>query len=144
MPDQFADFDAALLALRPTITAELPEAPAATADDLLHRALRPILKLHNARLLALVADYARDYRLPLASAAPTDQQRLLDELLRRNARLQHTLTGLTTAFFTQAEYQFYRRHRPEINRRLLELVRQRVLSQTPEVVALVAESSAPV
>ncbi|UYZ57826.1 hypothetical protein [Hymenobacter latericus] len=132
-------FDAALAALRPTIDADLGPAPATSADDVLHRALRPILKLHNQRLLQLVADYARDYRLPLGTAAPADCERLLDELLRRNARLQHTLTGMVTGLFTAPEYAFYRRHRPEINRRLLELARQRVLSQAAAVVQLVTE-----
>ncbi|KUG08189.1 hypothetical protein [Solirubrum puertoriconensis] len=130
-------FDDAVLALRPAIDADLGSAPATSADDVLHRALRPILKLHNQRLLELVADYARDYRLPLSTAAPADCERLLDELLRRNARLQHTLTGMVTSLFTASEYAFYRQHRPEINRRLLDLARQRVLSQTAAVVGLV-------
>ncbi|WP_162910693.1 hypothetical protein [Hymenobacter oligotrophus] len=138
MPDTYS-FDEAVAALRPAIGADLGSTPAATPDDILHRALRPILKLHNQRLLHLVADYARDYRLPLGTAAPADCERLLDELLRRNARLQHTLTGMVTSLFTTAEYAFYRRHRPEINRRLLELTRQRVLSQAAAVVQLVTE-----
>jgi hypothetical protein len=137
MPDT-PTLDAALLALRPSVDA----APAQPGpDELLHGALRPILKLHNERLLALVADFARDYRLPLASAAPADQQRLLEELLRRNARLQHTVAGLVTSLFTAAEYTEYRRHRPEVHRRLLELVRQRVLGQTAAVVALAAAAA---
>lgn len=142
MPD-FSALDPALLALRPEVASTLTPEPTAAADDLLHRALRPILKLHNERLLQLVADFARDYRLPLASAAPADQLRLLDELLRRNQRLQHTAVGLITGLLTAAEYGFYRRHRPEINRRLLELLRQRVATQAGAVVALAAEAAAP-
>ncbi|RTQ49601.1 hypothetical protein EJV47_12335 [Hymenobacter gummosus] len=140
MPDSATPaLDDALRQLRPAV-ALAPETP---ADDLLHRALRPILKLHNERLLQLVADFARDYRLPLATAAPADQQRLLDELLRRNARLQHTAAGLVTALLTSEEYAYYRQYRPEVHRRLLELLRQRVLSQTAAVVALAAEAGTP-
>jgi cell division protein ZapA (FtsZ GTPase activity inhibitor) len=140
MPDSTTPLDDTLRQLRPTVAAEEPTAATTPADELLHRALRPILKLHNERLLQLVADFARDYRLPLATAAPADQQRLLTELLRRNQRLQHTAVGLVTALLTAAEYAYYRRHRPEVHRRLLELLRQRVLTQTATVVALAAES----
>ncbi|OON66757.1 hypothetical protein [Hymenobacter sp. CRA2] len=136
-----ADFDAALLALRPSVAATLPPDALPGADDLLHRALRPVLKLLNARLLRVVADYALDYRLPLGTAAPADQQRLLEELLRRNQRLQHTVVGLVTALLTADEYAYYRQHRPEMNRRLLELARQRVLTQVPDVVALAASGT---
>lgn len=142
MPDSVTTDDL-LLQLRPPVTADAPTSADLSADALLHQALRPILKLLNPRLLQLVADFARDYRLPLASAAPTDQQRLLDELLRRNQRLQHTAVGLVTALLTAAEYAYYRQHRSEINRRLLELLRQRVATQLPAVVALVAEAAAP-
>lgn len=142
MPD-FDAPDELLRQLRPAVPTETPASAAPSADALLHQALRPILKLHNARLLHLVADFARDYRLPLASAAPTDQQRLLDELLRRNQRLQHTAVGLVTALLTSTEYAYYRRHRPELNRRLLELLRQRVATQVPAVVALAAEAAQP-
>ncbi|WP_165822086.1 hypothetical protein [Hymenobacter edaphi] len=133
--------DAALRGLRPAVDAAPASPPELTADTLLHAALRPILKLHNARLLRLVADFARDYRLPLPGAAPADQARLLEELLRRNQRLQHTAVGLVTALLTMPEYEYYRHHRAEVNRRLLELLRQRVATQVPAVVALAAEAA---
>ncbi|MCC3159923.1 hypothetical protein LJ737_21965 [Hymenobacter sp. 15J16-1T3B] len=133
--------DAVLRGLRPAVDAQPAATPELTADALLHGALRPILKLLNLRLLQLTADFARDYRLPLPSAAPADQARLLDELLRRNQRLQHTAVGLVTALLTAPEYAYYRRHRPEINRRLLELLRQRVATQVPAVVALATDAT---
>ncbi|GAB3830619.1 hypothetical protein [Hymenobacter jeollabukensis] len=141
MPD-FDATDNLLRQLRPAVTTDTPPSAALSADALLHQALRPILKLLNLRLLQLVADFARDYRLPLLSAAPADQARLLDELLRRNQRLQHTAVGMATALLTAPEYEYYRHHRAEVNRRLLELLRQRVATQVPAVVALAAEAAA--
>ena len=131
--------DAALLALRPSVAAALPvSGPVATAGDFLHATLRPVLKLQNDLLLQVVADFVRDHHMPLATAAPVDQQRQLVELLTRNTKLRYTILGLITALFTVEEYAFYRQHRSEINRRLLELVQHRVLDQTSLVVALAA------
>ncbi|WP_019946327.1 hypothetical protein [Hymenobacter aerophilus] len=134
MPD-FLRPDAALLALRPVVTAETTTTPA-TPGDFLHATLRPVLKLQNPLLLAVVADFVRDHHVPLATAAPADQVRLLAELLGRNTKLRYTVVGLITGVFSTEETAFYRQHRPELNRRLLELATRRVQDQAATVAAL--------
>ncbi|HEX8656327.1 MAG TPA: hypothetical protein VF690_02265 [Hymenobacter sp.] len=135
--------DAALLALRPVIATEAAPATSGTASvgDFLHLTLRPVLKLQNDLLLAAVADFVADHHIPLAKASPTDQQRLLAELLARNTKLRYTLVGLVTGTFTAEEYAFYRQHRGEVNRRLHELAQCRVLDQTSRVVDLAADAT---
>lgn len=119
--------DAALLALRPAIADQPPALPTpTTVADFQHQVLRPLLKLQHPVLLAVVADFAADYRLPLAGAAPEAQVRRLTELLSRNARLRATLTGLVVGQLTTDELAFFRQHRPELTRRLLDLATQRV------------------
>ena len=128
--------EAALLALRPAIAGQPAAIP--TPDnvaDFQHQVLRPVLKLQHPVLLAVVADFAHDYHLPLATAAPTEATRLLTELLTRNVRLRATLTGLAVGLLTAPELAFYRQHRAELNRRLLDLAQQRVLSSLPELLA---------
>ena len=130
--------DVALLALRPAIEGQPPALP--TPDnvaDFQHQVLRPLLKLQHAVLLATVADFAHDYRLPLTSAEP-ELKPALGELLARNTRLRATLTGLVTGLLTQPELAFYRQHRNELNRRLLDLAQQRVLSSLAELRQLAA------
>lgn len=129
--------NAALLALRP----ELAVAPAtgdATAGDFLHHTLRPLLKLQNELLLAVVADFVRDHHVPLAALSAPDQQRQLTELLTRNVKLRYTVVGLVSGLFTTDELAYYRQHRSELNRRLLELAVRRVQDQAEEVVNLLA------
>ena len=123
--------DAALLALRPIVAIE-PATPADTAvGAFLHATLRPVLKLQNELLLAVVADFVRDHHITLI---PTDQHHQLTELLARNTKLRYTVVGLITGQLTAEEYAFYRQHRPELNRRLLELAQRRVLDQAAAVV----------
>ena len=123
--------DAALLALRPAVPTEAAEP--GTAGHFLHTTLRPVLKLQNDRILAVVADFVRDHHIALL---PTDRQHQLNELLARNTRLRYTVIGLVTGMLTTPEYGFYRQHRAELNRRLLELAVQRVLDQAGRVVEL--------
>lgn len=134
LPDFPARPNAALLTLRPTVPAETTDA-AGTVGHFLHVTLRPVLKLQNTLLLAVVADFVRDHHIALR---PTDQQHQLTELLGRNTKLRYTVVGLITGLFSASEYDFYRQHRPELNRRLLEMALRRVLDQAGQVVALVA------
>jgi hypothetical protein len=129
--------DAALLALRPVL-AVAPATGDATAGDFLHHTLRPVLKMQNELLLAVVADFVRDHHVPLATASVPDQQRLLTELLTRNVKLRYTVIGIVSGLFTSDELEYYRQHRPELNRRLLELAVRRVQDQAEEVVNLLA------
>jgi hypothetical protein len=132
--------DAALLALRPAIAGQPAAIPTPTAvADFQHQVLRPLLKLQHSILLATVADFAHDYRLPL-TRPDTELSAALTELLARNARLRATLTGLVVGHFTQEELAFYRPHRNELNRRLLDLAQQRVLSSLAELRELAAEA----
>ncbi|WBA40709.1 hypothetical protein [Hymenobacter canadensis] len=130
--------DAALLALRPQLPQLLPASGDATVADFLHHTLRPLLKLQNDVLLAVVADFVRDHHIALAAASATEQERLLAELLSRNTKLRYTVIGLVCGLFTAAELSYYRPQRPELNRRLLELATRRVQDQA----AAVAELSA--
>ncbi|MDO7854718.1 hypothetical protein [Hymenobacter convexus] len=131
---EFSRPDGALLALRPAVPTETTDA-AGSVGAFLHATLRPVLKLQNDLLLAVVADFVRDHHIALR---PTDQHQQLTELLSRNTKLRYTVVGLITGAFTAEEYAFYRPHRSELNRRLLEMALRRVLNQADAVVALVA------
>jgi hypothetical protein len=125
--------DAALLALRPAVVVAETTDAATTVGAFLHATLRPVLKLQNDLLLAVVADFVRDHHIPLR---PTDQHHQLSELLARNTKLRYTVVGLITGVFTADEHAFYRQHRPELNRRLLEMAQRRVLDQAENVATL--------
>ncbi|MBT9393277.1 hypothetical protein KLP40_08885 [Hymenobacter sp. NST-14] len=143
-----ADFfrpDDDLRALRPVVTAAsspLPATGPTTVADFLHTVLRPVLKLQNPVLLAVVADFVADHHMPLTRVAPADQERLLAGLLARNTKLRYTVIGLVVGAFTTGELAFYRQHRPELNRRLLELATRRVQDQASTVGELLTSAAA--
>ena len=97
---EFSRPDAALLALRPLVPTETTDA-ADTVGAFLHTTLRPVLKLQNDLLLAVVADIVRDHHIILR---PTDQHHQLTELLGRNTKLRYTVVGLITGQFTAEEF----------------------------------------
>jgi hypothetical protein len=131
-PTPSARPDDALRALRSVVPTEITDADG-TVGAFLHATLRPVLKLQNDLLLAVVADFVRDHHIALR---PTDQHHQLTELLGRNTKLRYTVVGLVSGQFTAEEYAYYRRHRAELNRRVLEMALRRVLDQADTVVIL--------
>ena len=129
------DRDAALLALRPTI----PTEPTATPiEAFLHETLRPVLKLQNDALLAVVAaDVAK--RVPgFAAFDPADQSARLAQLLKTDARLKRVVLGLVLGVLTADERAFALRQEAEVRRRIAALAAERVVSQADAVAARVA------
>lgn len=119
--------EAALLALRPAIAGQPTPLPTpTTVADFQHQVLRPLLKLQHEVLAMLLEDFAQDYRLPAPAASPAEATRQRAGLLARNTRLRATLVGAVVGLLTSQELAFYRQHRPELNRRLLDLLAVRL------------------
>ncbi len=131
------DRDAALLALRPTVDAE-PALAASDVEAFLHRTLRPVLKLQNETLLALVAaDVAK--RVPgFAAFAPDDARERLVSMLKTDSRLKRVVLGLVFGMLTADELAFALAHEAEARRRITALVVERVASQADAVARRVA------
>ncbi|MGI4834519.1 MAG: hypothetical protein ACRYFK_13770 [Janthinobacterium lividum] len=118
---------AALLALRPAIAGQPAAIPApATVPDFQHQVLRPLLKLQHEVAASLLEDFAQDYRLPSPAANPAEATRQRADLLARNTRLRALLAGVVVGLLTPDELAFYRQHRPELTRRLLDMLAVRL------------------
>jgi hypothetical protein len=118
---------AALLALRPAIAGQPAAIPTpTTVADFQHQVLRPLLKLQHEVATGILEDFAQDYRLPDPVASPSEATRQRAELLARNARLRAMLVGTILGLLTDEELTFYRQHRSELNRRLLDMLAVRL------------------
>ncbi|WP_412068706.1 hypothetical protein [Rubrivirga sp. IMCC43871] len=127
------DRDAALLALRPTIPTEPADTP---AEAFLHRTLRPVLKLQNDALLAVVADTIRRQVPGFAGFDPADQRARLAQRMKQDARLGRVVLGLVLGVLTADERAFALANGAEVRRRIAGLAAERVVSQTAAVAAL--------
>ncbi len=126
------DRDRALLSLRPPVDAD-PEAAATDVEAFLHRTLRPVLKLQNEALLALVAADVRKRAPGFDGFAPDDRRQRLAETLRRDSRLKRVLLGVVYGALTREELAFALAHEAEVRRRVVALLAARVASQADAV-----------
>ncbi len=125
--------DDALRAARPAVPAADLTLPHSPVEAFLHSTLRPVLKLQNDVLLALVAhDVAK--RVPgFARFALDDARERLVALLRTDSRLKRTLVGVVLGMLTADELSFALAHEAEVRRRIVALVAERVAGQSAAV-----------
>lgn len=118
------------MALRPAIGTEPAASP---IEAFLHETLRPVLKLQNDTVLALVAaDLSK--RVPgFADFDPADQRQRLAAMMKQDARLKRVLLGVVLGVLTRSELAFALAHDAEVRRRTLTLLAERVVSQTATV-----------
>ena len=125
--------DAALIAMRPAIPVE----PSGTdAERFLHETLRPVLKLQNETLLALVGHHVAGLVPGFAAFAPDDRRERLAAMLRTDSRLKRTLVGTVLGVLTEDELAFALRHEAEVRRRIAALLAERIAGQADAVAAL--------
>ncbi len=130
MSESLPSRDAALVAMRPLV----PTEPAFTpAEQFLHATLRPVLKLQNETLLALVARDVAAQEPGFGALAPPDQADRLRARLRTDSRLKRTLLGVVYGALTTDELACALGHDAEIRRRIAALVAERVASQAVDV-----------
>lgn len=132
MPDSR---DAALVAMRPHVPVEPTETD---AERFLHATLRPVLKLQNEALLALVAHHVGSLVPGFAGLPPDDHRARLAAMLRKDSRLKRTLVGAVLGVLTADELALALRHEAETRRRIVTLLAERVASQADAVAARVA------
>lgn len=130
--ETMTDRDRALLALRPPVDAD-PEAAATDVEAFLHRTLRPVLKLQNPTLLALVAAEVRKTVPGFDGFAPDDRRARLEAVLRADSRLKRVLLGVVLGMLTAEELATAQAHEAEVRRRIVALLTERVRSQADAV-----------
>ncbi len=128
------DRDTALLALRPEIATE----PASGVEGFLHATLRPVLKLQNHTILALVATDLAKQVPGFATLALEDQRQRLSARLKKDSRLKRILQGAVLGMLTAEELAFALAHEAEVRRRIVALLIERVVSQAEAVAEMAA------
>ena len=125
-----SDITEKLLALRPQISAETAENP---VEQFQNETLRPILKYQNETLIRIFRLYVIQRKNVFRQLTAVDRKAYLSNALTKDPKLNSLLKGLVIGLFTEDEWNRYVLHETEINRRLSNLIEQRLLSNLSEV-----------
>ena len=88
--------------------------------------LRPILKLQNELLLALLDNAPHFKRIKHAVSTAEDYKAEVIAFIRQQAALKNQVIGVVVGHFTMDEYRYYAHHANELNKRIVQMAGERV------------------
>ena len=123
--------DSDLIKLRP----ETPKAKITKGiseiEEFQNITLRPIIKFQNNFILEFFSNHARGYQKNWGSLSNEKKILFIENSTNKNQNLKNSYIGCIVGLFTQDELTFYFENKSELNRRIVQIIKQRVLSNLP-------------
>ena len=119
------------LAIRPQIESLPANNP---VEDFLHQTLRPVLKLQNELFLAVTRHFFEKRKIRFTVMDTHQQKQQVHHSIGKDNRLRGLLFGIVVGQFTTEELDFYLDNEAEVNRRITQLLVQRLQTQLERLV----------
>jgi len=120
--------DIALLQLRPLI----PSAkilPGMTAEESFqNQTLRPVAKLQNDLLVAVFRNYARKHKNVFYDLSIEKRMDYIENAIHKDMKFRNSLKGIIIGQFTLDEYTDYILNSSSLNKRMMNIVKERLKS----------------
>lgn len=101
-----------------------------TPDELFqNQTLRPILKLQNDVLLAVVKKQVHKYNKDFDNFSVDKKQKCIENIMQKDEKFRKLLIGIIIGLFTESELETYLANTPNLNKRMISMLIERVLSQ---------------
>ncbi|AYN03843.1 glyoxalase [Flavobacterium sp. 140616W15] len=101
-----------------------------SADELFqNEVLRPILKLQNDLLVAVFINYVNKNKTDFYSYTVEKKLSVIENAIQKDIKFRNSLKGMVIALFTLDEYQSYIQNSSSLNKRMMNLVIERLKNQ---------------
>lgn len=94
-----------------------------------NKTLRPILKLQNDLFIQVFINYAIKQKNVFFSLTPEKKMAYIENVIQRDIKFRNSLKGMVIAFFTLDEYAEYIQNSSNINKRMMNMLIERLKSQ---------------
>ena len=120
--------DKVLLQLRP----EIPSArilPGMSEEEIFqNRTLRPVAKLQNDLLLDIFRNYIRKHKNVFYDLSIEKRLDYIENAIHKDMKFRNSLKGTLIGQFTLEEYRAYTRNSSALNKRMMNIVKERLKS----------------
>ena len=120
--------DSLLLSMRP----EIPSAkitPNMSADESFqNKTLRPVAKLQNDLLLAVFRNYVAKHKNVFYDLTIEKKLDYIENAIHKDMKFRNSLKGMIIGQFTLKEFETYIQNSSALNKRMMDLVKERLKS----------------
>ncbi len=118
-----------LRSIRPILKGITVEKETTVMESFQNRTLRPILKLQNSLLVAIFTSHLEKNKITLNQLSDSKKNEHIEQTLKKDRKIHDLLLGVIIGHFIDTEYQEYKIHEKEFNRRITTMLIQRLQSQ---------------
>ena len=95
-----------------------------------NKTLRPILKMQNDLFVQVFINYAIKQKNVFFSLTPEKKLSYIENVIQRDIKFRNSLKGMIIALFTLEEYAEYIQISSNLNKRMMNMLVERLKSQT--------------
>ncbi|WP_430400715.1 glyoxalase [Flavobacterium sp.] len=94
-----------------------------------NQTLRPILKFQNDLFIEVFRNYATKQKGVFFTLSPEKKMNYIENAIQRDIKFRNSLKGIVMGMFTITEYKEYIQNSSNINKRMMNLLIERLKSQ---------------
>ena len=120
--------DKLVVNLRPVITTINSELVKSDQEKFQNEVIRPIIKFQHELIVKIFSSYLQTKNIDLTSMSPEIRSAKIKSIFQKDRSLIIELKCIIVAYFTTSEYENYTLMKSEVNKRLIQIIRERILS----------------
>tara|TARA_R110002124_G_scaffold138576_6_gene302212 strand:+ start:161050 stop:161457 length:408 start_codon:yes stop_codon:yes gene_type:complete len=120
--------DRALLLLRPEIPSAKVNSSMTTDESFQNKTIRPIAKLQNDLLVEVFKNYVRKHKNVFYDLSIEKRLDYIENAIHKDMKFRNSLKGIIIGQFTIDEYQIYVQNSSALNKRMMNIVKERLKS----------------
>ena len=120
--------DTQLLALRPLIPSAQVNDSMSADEQFQNGTLRPVVKLQNDLLLEAFRNYIAKHKNVFYNLTIERRMNYIENAIQKDIKFRNSLKGMVIGQFTVDEYRRYIQNSSALNKRMMNLVKERIQS----------------
>ena len=118
-----------LLGLRPEIPSARIREDMCSDEQFQNYTLRPIIKLQSPLFLSVFANYVAKYKNSFHTLTIEKRMAFVENAIHRDIKFRNSLKGMVIGQFTVEEYEIYIQNSSALNKRMMNIVIERLKDQ---------------
>ena len=117
-----------LLHIRPTLPSTLIYDTMSSEERFQNTTLRPLLMLQNDLLIEVFKNYIAKHKIMFSDLSLPKQLDYIENAIQKDMKFRNSIKGMIIGQFTVEEYGIYIENSSALNKRMMNLVKERLIS----------------
>lgn len=117
-----------LKSIRPIISSAKVNDTMSSDEQFQNATLRPIIKMHNELFIMVFKNYIRKRKNVFYGLSLSKQLSYIENAINKDMKFRNSIKGMIIGQFTLEEYETYIQNSSALNKRMMNIVKERLIS----------------